>query len=89
MASSRKPVRGSSQERADEGTAIGAGELALLPQHEALIRGSAVSPEVGRECGYRSVTEKTVLRRYGLSGAQCRVPALLILILNVFAARTG
>jgi hypothetical protein len=57
--------------------------LVLSSEHEALIRRSAISPEVARGRGYRTVTEKTVLRRYGFSEAQRRVPALLIPIRDV------
>jgi hypothetical protein len=57
--------------------------LVLDPQHEVLITGSAISLEVARERGYRTVTEKAVLRRHGFSEVQCRVPVLLIPIWGV------
>ncbi len=38
----------------------------ILPQHQALITGSAISPEVAAARGYRSVTKKTELPRPGL-----------------------
>jgi hypothetical protein len=55
----------------------------LLPQHEALIRKSAVSPAVAAARGYRSVTTKAELQRLGFSPRQAQVPALLIPIYNV------
>jgi hypothetical protein len=55
----------------------------LLPQHEKLIRESAISPEVARARGYRSVTKKAELESLGFSRKQCLVPALLIPIWDV------
>lgn len=50
----------------------------LLPQHAALIDGSAISPEVVAARGYRSVQVKAELKSLGFSEQQIRVPALLI-----------
>ena len=50
----------------------------LLPQHAELIRASAISPEVARDRGYRSVITKAQLRQLGFSRSQQRVPALVI-----------
>ncbi len=50
----------------------------VLPQHQALIVASAISPEVASARGYRSIKTKAELRRRGFSDSQCRVPALLI-----------
>lgn len=55
----------------------------LAPQHAALIRDSAISPEVSAERRYRTVSSKSELRGLGFGGAQCRVPALLIPIRGV------
>ena len=55
----------------------------LLPQHAALIRGSAISDEVAAARGYRSVEQKARLTELGFSQAQARVPALLIPIIGV------
>jgi hypothetical protein len=55
----------------------------LLPQHEALIRASGISPEVVEARGYRSVTSRAELRRLGFGPSQCLVPALLIPVWNV------
>ncbi len=55
----------------------------LLPQHDDLIRKSAISAAVATERGYRSVTTRSQLRRLGFADSQCRVPALLIPIWNV------
>jgi hypothetical protein len=55
----------------------------LLPQHRALIEGSAIAPEVAAERGYRSITRKAELKRLGFSDSQARTPALLIPIINV------
>jgi hypothetical protein len=61
----------------------------LLPEHAALLRSSAISDEVAVARGYRSVTEKVVLGRYGFSPAQCRVPALLIPVWNLWGEVGG
>lgn len=58
------------------------GETLLLPQHQALIDASAVSPEVAAARGYRSVTTKADLARLGFGAAQRNVPGLLIPIWN-------
>ncbi len=55
----------------------------LLPQHQALIDGSAVTPEVAAARGYRSVTRRVELRRLGFSDLQCNVPGLLLPVWGV------
>jgi hypothetical protein len=55
----------------------------LLPQHAALITGSAISAEVSAERGYRTVFSKTELDSLGFAKAQRRAPALLIPIFGV------
>lgn len=55
----------------------------LLPEHEDLIRASAISPEVAAARGYRSVTKKSELEELGFGRQQRRVPALLIPVWNV------
>jgi hypothetical protein len=55
----------------------------LLPQHQALIDGSAISPEVAATRGYRSVMTKADMQRLGFSASQARVPSLLIPIHDV------
>jgi hypothetical protein len=50
----------------------------LLPQHEALIEGSAISPGVAAARGYRSATKRTELLRLGFGDRQSNVPALVI-----------
>jgi hypothetical protein len=55
----------------------------LLPQHEALLRGSAISDGVAEARGYRSVEQKARLTELGFSQAQARVPALLSPIFGV------
>jgi hypothetical protein len=57
---------------------------ALLPQHAALLVASAISPEVAAARGYRSVTKKAVLKRYGFGETQRRVPGLLIPVCNAW-----
>jgi len=52
--------------------------LQLLPQHTALLKDSAITPEVAQTRGYRSVDIKAELKRLGFSEYQCQVPALLI-----------
>ena len=55
----------------------------LLPQHQALIDGSGIDPEVAAARGYRSVTTKADMQRLGFSASQTRVPALLIPVHDV------
>jgi hypothetical protein len=55
----------------------------LLPQHQALIDGSAISPDVAEARGYRSLTTKAAVRGYGFAASQANVPGLLIPIWNV------
>jgi hypothetical protein len=55
----------------------------LLPHHGNLITGSAITKEVARARGYRTVTLKTELREIGFGEAQRRVPALLIPVWSV------
>jgi putative DNA primase/helicase len=55
----------------------------LAPQHAALLERSAITPEVVAARGYRTVTIATELRRLGFSGAQARVPALLVPVWTV------
>lgn len=55
----------------------------LLPQHAALIKASAIAPEVAAARGYRSVTTKAQLKTLGLPSHQQRVPALVIPIHGV------
>ncbi|MGC4105373.1 MAG: hypothetical protein QM753_03315 [Thermomicrobiales bacterium] len=55
----------------------------LLPQHQALIDGSGIDPEVAAARGYRSVTTKAEMQRLGFSASQARVPALLIPVHDV------
>ena len=52
--------------------------MSLLPQHEQLIDGSAISAEVAAARGYRSVTTKAELDRLGFGRSQLNVPALLM-----------
>jgi len=54
------------------------GSLDLLPQHAALLRASAISPEVAKARGYRSDTVKADLKRLGFSQSQQLVPALAL-----------
>lgn len=55
----------------------------LLPQHQALIDGSGIDPEVAAARGYRSVTTKAEMQRLGFSASQARVPTLLIPVHDV------
>jgi hypothetical protein len=54
----------------------------LLPQHRELIDRSAISEDVARARGYRSVSTKSELHQLGFSPRQCRIPALLIPVWN-------
>jgi hypothetical protein len=55
----------------------------LLPQHQALISGSAISPEVAATRGYWSATTKAELRRLGFADYQCHVPGLVVPVYGV------
>ena len=55
----------------------------LLPHHLALLKASAIAPEVARARGYRSVTAGSELDRLGFPRRQRRVPALLIPVWDV------
>ena len=59
------------------------GAAALLPQHQQLIDGSAMAPEVVEARGYRSLTTKAVVRGFGFAASQANVPGLLIPVWNV------
>jgi Domain of unknown function (DUF3854) len=50
----------------------------LLPQHTELIEASAISSDIARARGYRSVIEPGELRALGFRPAQARTPALLV-----------
>src|SRR3972149_11817192 len=50
----------------------------LRPQHAALLKASAISDEVAKARGYRSVDQKARLTELGFASTQARVPALLI-----------
>ena len=63
--------------------------MGLLAHHATMLNASAVSPEVAAERGYVSVTEKTMLARYGFSRAQQIVPGLLIPTYNVRGVVAG
>jgi hypothetical protein len=56
----------------------------LLPEHEELIRLSAITLEVAQARGYFSARTKAELKELGFSEAQRRVPALVIPIFDVF-----
>jgi hypothetical protein len=58
-------------------------QLNLLPHHLELLERSAISPDVARARGYRSVTTRLELRGLGFSQRQARVPALLVPIRGV------
>lgn len=62
---------------------MGSSEPLLLPQHQELIRASAISDEVADARGYRSMTIKADAGRLGFGGAQQNVPALLIPVHSV------
>lgn len=55
----------------------------LYRNHLQLLMQSAISPEVSRLRGYRTVTTASALRRYGFADYQCRVPALLLPIYDL------
>lgn len=52
--------------------------MRLFDQHAALLKGSAIDPEVAAERGYVTVDTKTRLEKLGFSPAQRIVPTLLV-----------
>jgi hypothetical protein len=50
----------------------------IFPQHAALLAASAISPEVARQRGYRSIDVKKCLEELGFERYQRNVPGLLI-----------
>lgn len=58
-------------------------DLPLSAAHRALVAGSAITPEVAAERGYRTVGKRSDLMRLGFTDRQARTPALLIPIHNV------
>lgn len=56
--------------------------LDLLPQHRALIEGSAIAPEVAAARPYQSVTDPQRLAALGFAASQCLTPALLLPVRN-------
>lgn len=58
-------------------------DLLLLPQHAALLAASAISEDVAKARGYRSVEKKSELKGLGFTASQCRVPALLLPVWGV------
>ena len=71
---------------ASAGSAVAenSGDLVLLSQHEHLLRDSAITDEVARARGYRSVALKAELGRLDFGRAQRQVPGLLIPVHSVF-----
>jgi hypothetical protein len=61
----------------------GSGQRILLPQHQALIDASAISPEVASARGYWSAQRKTELRQLGFGERQCIGPALVLPVWSV------
>jgi hypothetical protein len=54
----------------------------VLPQHQALLDASSISPKVAAERGYQSLTTKAAVRGYGFAASQANVPGLLIPVWN-------
>src|SRR5713101_5164816 len=57
--------------------------MSLLPHHQKLLDGSAISPEVAAARGYESEDAVDALAGYGFTEAQRRVPALVIPVYTV------
>lgn len=55
----------------------------LLPEHVELLTQSAITPDVAKARGYRSVTTRAELERLGFTPVQRRTPGLLVPIWNV------
>src|SRR5258707_10510942 len=54
----------------DQRRSCGSWDSKLLPRHRDLIVGSAISPEVALERGYRSITKKSELKVLGFGDKQ-------------------
>ena len=65
---------------------MGSSQPLLLPQHQELIRASAILDEVADARGYRSMTTKAEVDRLGFGRAQQNVPGLLIPVHSVTGA---
>jgi hypothetical protein len=61
----------------------------LSPAHLNLIVESAIVPDVARVRGYRTITTKAELRRYGFTPAQQITPTLLIPVFSVSGEFAG
>ena len=56
----------------------------LLAHHARLLEESGIDPRVARERGYQSAKTKTALAELGFKREQCRVPALLVPVWDVW-----
>lgn len=61
----------------------------LLNKHLEHLKASAISIEVIRDRGYKSVLGKTLLKEAGFTKAQQRAPGILILLYSVDGSRIG
>jgi len=52
--------------------------LGLEQHHFEMLKGSAISDDVIKERGYRTITKSEELKKYGFSDLQSRVPGLLL-----------
>ncbi len=50
----------------------------LCTEHVQMLHASAISDEVIRQRGYRSITSAAELRSLGFAASQCRAPGLLL-----------
>lgn len=76
--------------RSDHASSLFSRELPqLLHTHVEHLRASAISIEVIRERGYRSVLGKAELKNLGFTPAQQRVPGILIPLYGVDGTRIG
>ena len=56
----------------------------LLAHHARLLEESGIDPRVARERRFQSVKTKTALAELGFKRGQCRVPALLVPVWDVW-----
>jgi Protein of unknown function (DUF3631)/Domain of unknown function (DUF3854) len=61
----------------------------LLPQHQHLLKASAIGEDVARARGYVSADTKAQLRRFGFTASQQLPPALVIPLWTVTGGRGG
>jgi hypothetical protein len=81
----RTARQGKRMSRADQARDFCKEGAQLSDAHLNLIVGSAITPEVALERGYRTITTKAELERYGFATSQRITPTLLIRFVLLWA----